>query len=173
MDVFTSIIIKDIIFKQINKYPSRQTQLPWSNWKLKSAASTTHDGFHERKITMVSNIFILNVQNVCCLINVLHVYNYHWIDFQFELLIYYAKQKTRKGKKKRSFSDSMYSFMKASFKWHWGHFTKDSIISDNSFNSKDYGLTSHYWRVETWIICPTLMTRRYWKSYSLRYENKL
>lgn len=166
MDVFISIIIKDIIFKQINKYPSRQTQLPWSNWKLKSAASTTHDGFHERKITMVSNNFILNVQNVCCLINVLHVYNYHWIDFQFELLTYYAKQKTRKAKKKRGFSDSMYSFMKASFKWHWGHITKDSIISDNSFNSKDYGLTSHYWRVETWIICPTLMTRRYWKSYS-------
>lgn len=50
---------------------------------------------------------------------------------------------------------------KASRSFHQGfnHFWQ-------SLNSKDYGLTSHYWSTETWIICSTLMVRRYWKPYS-------
>lgn len=78
-----------------------------------------------------------------------------------------CKTTIKKAKRnKRSFWDSMCSLMRASFQWHWGHITRDSIISDNPFNSKDYGLTSHYWSTETWIICSTLMVRRYWKPYS-------
>lgn len=102
-----------------------------------------------------------------------YAYSYLTWIFHFELCIYtmymqdIMQNNNKKAKRnKKGFGESMYSLVRASFQWHWGHITRDSIISDNPFNSKDYGLTSHYWSTETWIICSTLMVMRYWKPYS-------
>lgn len=88
-----------------------------------------------------------------------------WIMHKHDVHVWYcAKQPPKKLRGLRSVWDSMYSVMGASFKWHGGQNARDSIISDNPFNSRNYGL-SHYWSTETWIICSTLMARRYWKPY--------
>lgn len=127
-------------------------------------------------------MFKINVFNTCSmriwlLLNwfsvwVMHIHMLHasfTLNYAYTwrtcMILYKTTIKNAK-RNKRSFWDSMYSLMRASFQWHWGHNTRDSIISDNPFNRKDYGLTSHYWSTETWIICSTLMVRRYWKPYS-------
>lgn len=127
------------------------------------------------KINRALWIFCVHMIIAKLIFSLNYMYGYLIFIFHFELCINMTymhdimqNNHNIKLREIRGASELAWAHVRASFKWHWGDITRDSIISDNPFNSKDYGLTSHYWNTETWIICSTLMDRRYWEHVVMR-----